>query len=257
MKKIVSLLLASLLALSLTACGGAKTPAEETQPTEETQSAEEKQSAEETQLAEGSQPMEEVQIVEGSQSAEEPAAEVPATDIIAPLPVEFDAENPGTCQRPADIDVASLKKDGSVQMTLYKVDLYDAAQISQIAKGKTIVYDGKPVGVTGVEKKNGVILINGGMDNGGFELVGHDGGTFIVCGWDDYPTYTALGTVRAVIGKNVVMTDASNLDSEPVVTVGANIPAALTAENTAFNHYNTTVTFEKGVLTAIDVVYTP
>ena len=56
------------------------------------------------------------------------------------------------------------EKDGrmGIPLTVYDYDVYDMADIAQLAVGDTIIVDGKDMVVTSREDKDGFVTINGG-----------------------------------------------------------------------------------------------
>ena len=79
---------------------------------------------------------------------------------------------------------AYVDDTGKMQMDLkiYSYDRYDMVDISGLKVGDTLVRHSGEVKVTAKEQNEaGAVIINGGLDNGGFDLVTDDSGIFSSC----------------------------------------------------------------------------
>jgi len=101
----------------------------------------------------------------------------------------------GTYYSYLDPHTAYTAGDGSIKISgmIYTYDIYDIVDIANLAVGDIIQYMNKDVAVLSVNRDNGFIDINGGMDSGtGFTIISMDD----LNGWrtytyDDYPDYYA------------------------------------------------------------------
>ena len=96
---------------------------------------------------------------------------------------------------------AYVDDTGKMQMDLkiYTYDKYDMVDISSLEVGDTIVGHSGEVQVTSKEQNEaGTIMINGGLEEGGFDLVTDDSGIFFETGFDDIKNWYEVGeaTIR-------------------------------------------------------------
>ena len=89
-----------------------------------------------------------------------------------------------------DLNQDLVSENGSYKLTMVVCDYdrYDAVEVSQLKEGDTIVIDGQDVVITSIDRTNGV-QINGGIDEGGYELGSVDGGVLHVWNLDDAIDY--------------------------------------------------------------------
>ena len=150
------------------------------------------------------------------------------------------------------------EKDGKTEITLtvYDYDVYDMVDVAQLAVGDTIVVDGKDMVVTSREDKDGVVTINGGLEQGGVDLTSDDSGVYYAVGMDDAKSYHELGKITVPVAEGFVLTD--NADPEhPDETYAAADLAELAASEPGFTANNTLATIEHGELTVLARSYTP
>lgn len=178
---------------------------------------------------------------------------------VEPLPVEIDLENVQDGIYPVRFDRATSLSDGALEVTLYSVDCYDIVDIATLQVGDTIVIDGEALTVQSLERKDD-LLINGGLDEGGYELRAWDeSNCWKVAGLDDYPTWTEHGTVSLPLDEAVTFTDSWDIDGQSVTGSGIEAVEKWLAqtENEFFNEANTTVRTEAGKIVEISRVYVP
>lgn len=143
---------------------------------------------------------------------------------------------------------------------LYDYDLYDIVEVTQLKPGDTIRTHDAVTGqlidvlVTTIVQSDGVITVNGGLDQGGLDLYAEDT-VYVVREYDDYLNYYEIGTVTLPLAENVELQDSSAApEAEAVVTAGDQaVYEAITAED-SFDYWsagNTTVRVENGAVAAI------
>ena len=79
-------------------------------------------------------------------------------------------------------DIHTDGEETTIDLTVYNYELFDAVEVSKLAKGDTITADGNKIKVETVEENDGVFTINGGTENGGLYLRGGEGGTYYEVG---------------------------------------------------------------------------
>lgn len=91
---------------------------------------------------------------------------------------------------------AYVDDSGRMQMDLkiYTYYKYDMVDIANLKVGDTVVRHSGEVKVISKEKNEaGTISINGGLENGGFDLVTDDGGVFYETGFNDVKNWCEIG----------------------------------------------------------------
>lgn len=181
--------------------------------------------------------------------------------MIAPLPAGISVENLQDCTVPASFTLEDFRwMGGNLSMTVYSQDLYDVMDIEQMKVGDTILYNGEPVVINSIQKENGGIDINGGLDEGGCCLAGNEGGTYIARFWDDHATYTELGKAEVALAEDFIIVDCGMNPEDPSDTIRA--AQKLYLENLGegrkdFFQLNTRVTIENGMITEINRHWIP
>ena len=174
---------------------------------------------------------------------------------VRPLPAGYSADSLTDCTVPAQFTVADFDwTAGTLTMTVYSEDLYDAADISQLKAGDTIVYQGRNIVVAQVaDMESGFKTINGGIEEGGAELQAGDGGTYRGTQLDDHSVYTTLGKATVPVAANLVVIDCGIEPTDPVDTIRTDARGYLQklGQRDGFNELNTQVLIENGKVTQI------
>ena len=94
--------------------------------------------------------------------------------------------------------------NGRMQMDLkiYTYDTYDMVDIANLKVGDTVVrHYGEVKVVSKEQSETGTISINGGLENGGFDLVTDDCGIFYETGFNDVKNWYEIGeaTIRVSV----------------------------------------------------------
>ena len=152
---------------------------------------------------------------------------------------------------------SDIREDGGqlvIDLTVYTYDLYDAVDISMLAAGDTLVGKGEDIPVTAVAEENGGVTVNGGLENGGVDLISAGGGAYRLQLEDDARDLYEVGTITLPVAQDFVLTDDSDPES-PGQTLYAGDLLALGDE--VFSPQATTVETAGGMVTAIHRDYTP
>ncbi len=155
---------------------------------------------------------------------------------------------------PADIGEADGRR--TLTVTAYAYALYDAAEVTALTAGDTLVVDGTGIPVQSVTDSDGYLTVNGGEETGGVTLAAGDGGTYFIVGMDDAKDYQELGTLTLPLDDGCRITDDSDL-SAPGRVLSVSALAALSGSEDHFVPYNTTVVVKDSVITAIHRFYMP
>ena len=169
----------------------------------------------------------------GCGAKDEPPTE-PSDTRILPSPSSFDPTNLEDCSFPVSFtnDDIELNDEGSfvLHMTVWEQELFDAVSITGLKEGDVIVVRGDDVSVATVEQADGVVHINGGLENGGITMApSESGGTFYESG-SELTEYDAMYTSVAqmalpVNGDEFVYRDSSDLEKGEVTYLAGDLLA--------------------------------
>lgn len=153
---------------------------------------------------------------------------------------------------------SDISKDGdsyTLSYSAYYEQYYEAEDIAKLQAGDSIVIGSETVLIDSIKDENGMYMINGGLDEGGYDLITDDNDTYYERGYDDYRSYGELGQGKLPIADDCVITDNSDLDHQDkkltVEELAANDDLA------GFSEYNTVITVEDGKITEITRSYRP
>ena len=182
--------------------------------------------------------------------------------IILPLSETLDINALDNCTVAVSLEKgdAYVNDEGKMMMdlTVYTYSLYDMVDIATLAENDIIVRKGEEVTVKEIERLDtGLIRINGGEENGGFELISDNNTVYFEIGMSDRKAYNELGSVTLPVYDEFVYTDASDLDNEPKEYYAADFLLEEEIFEYNFTPYNTSVVIENGVIVAMMKAYTP
>ena len=154
---------------------------------------------------------------------------------------------------------AYVDETGKMQMDLkiYSYDCYDMVDISNLKVGDTLVKHSGKVQVTSIEQNDaGTVYINGGLDNGGFDLVTDDCGVFYEIGYNDHKNWYQVGEATIRVSADFKGSDCADPElGEVVIYPGDFLVDAVT--NYDFTPYNTTIRIEGGQIVEMNRRYIP
>ena len=154
---------------------------------------------------------------------------------------------------------AYVDDTGKMQMdlTLYSYDQYDMVDISRLKVGDILVTHAGEVEVAALDRKeNGTILINGGLDENGFDLITDETGVYYECGYSDAKNWHEIGEATIRVSVDFMYYDTSDLDKGEILYYpGDFLIGAVTDYN--FTPHNTTIRVENGQIIEMHRVYTP
>ena len=184
---------------------------------------------------------------------------IPDPVIVSPLPVTIDLDN---CTIAVSLSEGSFFTDSSgalqILAAVYTYDLYDAVDISLLKAGDTIMIRNQKILITSLEHSNyGSLMINGGLDVGGYELRTDENTVYYETGYSDVKAWVKIGVVSLSVSQDFVYTDTSDLDGEPVVYDYNRLLQAYRSIDYSFTPQNTTLVIENGVATAMNRIYAP
>lgn len=134
----------------------------------------------------------------------------------------------------------------SLTVKVYDYDRYAMEDIQQLKVGDQIQVCRKPITVESIKNENGKVIINGGIESNGVELM-EDDALYRTNTINDQPAYYKLGEIVIPVSIDCTFEDHVDLEKEPDGDVYDydDIQAALRKSETPFNAYNTIITVRK------------
>lgn len=181
--------------------------------------------------------------------------------VVNPLPETIDVkklDNRTVAVSLADGDVY-VDDNGKMQMkvTVFAYDMYDMVDIASLNENDVIIRKNEEVKVTELERlDSGLVRINGGEENGGFDLVSNDNTVYYETGMNDIKAYYELGKISLPVADAFEYIDASDLDAEPKHYTAAEFLAA-DGMDYHFVPQNTSIVIENGTIIKMNKVYMP
>ena len=141
---------------------------------------------------------------------------------------------------------ADLKKteDGyTLTAEIYDYDRYEMEEIDNLKQGDRIQVCKQPVTVESIIAEDGTVLINGGTEAGGVDLV-EDDGIYRTNGSDGQPLYYDLGSLTLPLSKDCTFEDQADPkgESEGAVYEYPELPAAIEKSGEPFRAVDTVIT---------------
>ena len=154
---------------------------------------------------------------------------------------------------------AYVDDTGKMQMDvkIYTYDRYDMVDISELKVGDILVAHAGEIEITAMERsESGIIRINGGLEEGGLDLVTDDSGIFFETGFNDAKNWYEVGEATIRVSADFLGHDNSNPEQgEALIYPGDFLVGAVTDYN--FTPYNTTIRVEGGQIVEMNRMYTP
>ena len=144
-----------------------------------------------------------------------------------------------------------------MEVKIYTYDKYDMVDIAMLNVGDTIVRQSGEVEVTSKEQTPaGLIFINGGQEEGGFDLFTDDSGVFFETGFNDAKSWYEVGEATIRVSVDFTGTDNADPDQGEVIFYpGSFLVGEVKDYN--FTPYNTTIRVEDGQVVEMNRRYTP
>ena len=181
---------------------------------------------------------------------------------VMPLPTTINMTALDNCTLAVSFEEGDAYVDdtGAMQLdvTVYDYELFDMVDVSNLKEGDTIAIQGNVVTIETLEiLESGLIFINGGMDNGGYDLWHDESGVYFEHGYNDAKAYYSLGEATIRVSADFEFVDASDLDKGETtyypgdfLTDGAGIEYFFTPNNTK-------IVIEDGQIIGMTRIYTP
>ena len=182
--------------------------------------------------------------------------------VINPLPETLDVNALDNCTVAVSLEKGDAYVDDNGKMvmnlTVYSYELYDMVDISTLEENDVIVRQNKEVKITGLERlDSGLVRINGGEENGGFDLVSNDNTVYYESGMNDIKAYYELGKITLPVSVDFRYIDESEPEKEAKTYYPGDFLTDYAGLEYNFTPNNTTVVIEDGVIIAMNKVYMP
>lgn len=130
--------------------------------------------------------------------------------------------------------------------------------IATLKVGDTIVLRGESIAVTELtEDETGTLLINGGMDNGGYSLIAGDDSVYFAVDCDDVKLYYTLGEVTLPVSENFKFEDSYDKENPSQLHDSGDFLTDDAGIIYDFVPGNTTITVENGYVVTMTRCYIP
>ena len=187
--------------------------------------------------------------------------EVGTNDAISPLPTYIDMNNLDNCTLAVSLEYGDAYVDdtGAMQMdvTVYDYDLYDMVDIATLEEGDTIIIRGEEVKVTSLERTDRGILINGGLDENGYELRTDESTVWYEIGYSDMKSYYEVGKATIRVSADMKFDDKSDLDKGEVIYYPGDFLTDKAGIIYHFVPHNTSIVIENGMIIEMYRNYMP
>ena len=112
--------------------------------------------------------------------------------------------------------------------------------------------------VNSVERNaQGTVLVNGGLDEGGFDLATDDNGIYFVHGYSDMKSWIPVGSAEFVVSDTFVFYDSADLELGTAIYDAEDLMNAIPESLFGYQPQNTTVRIENGEVAEMNRIYTP
>lgn len=177
-----------------------------------------------------------------------------------PLGRHQGVEEFGNAKFAASFGAGDFTKNADSTFTLttmiYRYEMFSVEDIQSLKVGDTIWCLGKNVAVETIEvRDSGLIIVNGGIENGGRYFKTDENGLYFESGMNDLRSYYEIGENTYTLSADFVFTDNSDMDNPKTYT--AEELMSLLTYDTHFVNSNTIVETSNGVVTAIVRNYIP
>ena len=182
--------------------------------------------------------------------------------VINPLPETLDVNALDNCTVAVSLEKGDVYVDDNGKMvmnlTVYSYELYDMVDIASLKENDVIVRRNEEVTITEVEHTaSGLVRINGGEENGGFDLVSNDNTVYYESGMNDIKAYYELGKITLPVSVDFRYIDESEPEKEAKTYYSGDFLTDYAGLEYNFTPNNTTVVIEDGVIIAMNKVYMP
>ena len=201
-------------------------------------------------------------ILAGCGTKTETESKEPNVNIISPLPETLDINALDNCTVAISLDKGGVYVNDSEKMvmdvTVYSYELYDMVDIASLKENDVILRKNEEVKVTEIERlETGLVRINGGEENGGFDLVSNDSTVYYESGMNDIKAYYELGSVTLPVSDEFEYVDESDLDADAKKYFAEDFLKDDAGIEYNFSPNNTSIVIENGTIIKMNKTYMP
>ena len=183
-------------------------------------------------------------------------------NIISPLPETLNIKALDNCTVAISLENGGVYVNDSGKMvmdvTVYSYELYDMLDISSLKENDVILRRNEEVKVTELERlETGLVRINGGEENGGFDLVSNDSTVYYESGMNDIKAYYELGNVTLPVSDEFEYVDESDLDADAKKYIAGDFLKDDAGIEYNFSPNNTSIVIENGTIIKMNKTYMP
>ena len=125
-----------------------------------------------------------------------------------------------------------------------------------LKSGDNILINNEEISISSIEKdEHGCVLINGGLDNEGIELVTDDDTVYYERGYSDVKIYHKLGNISLPVSSDFIYNDASDLEKEQITMNLEDFTNTYDNMEDNFVPNNTTIRVENGKIVSMNKIY--
>lgn len=183
------------------------------------------------------------------------------SNTISPLDNFLDINNLDNCTVAISLEEGDAYVDdtGAMQMdvTVYTYDYYDMVDMAALKEGDTIIIRGQEVKVVSLERTDSGLLINGGLDENGYEFRTDDTTVWYESGYSDMKAYYAVGKATIRVSADMNFYDSSDLDKGEIMYYPGDFLTDKAGIVYHFVPYNTSIVIEDGKIIKMYRSYMP
>lgn len=150
--------------------------------------------------------------------------------------------------------------NGTVQLnvTVYDYEHFSADAVENLKAGDTLVINGENMVVDTVENNGeGMISVNGGLENDGCDLGKDEDGNYSELLMDIGRNYNTIGQTVLPLSKDFVFTDNSDPEKQDIQYSAEELVNLLGDDTQYFNAITTSITVKNGEITAMQRIFMP
>lgn len=182
-------------------------------------------------------------------------------DVISPLPHGIDINHLDDCTLAVSLEQGDAYVDDTgilrMDVTVYTYDLYDMVDIAGLEEGDIIVIRGQEIVVTSFERNERGLIINGGLEQGGYEFGTDDTTVWYESGYSDMKAYYEIGKTTIRVSADMNFYDNSDLEKGEVIYYPGDFLIDTAGIVYHFVPNNTSIVIEDGMIIRMDRRYTP
>ena len=183
-------------------------------------------------------------------------------DEIHPLPEMLDINALENCTVAVKLEEGGAYVDDSGKMvmdvTVYSYELYDMADIASLKENDVIVRKGEEIQITELKRlESGLVSINGGEENGGFDLMSNDSTVYYESGMNDIKSYYELGKATLPVSDEFEYVDESDPEADAKQYFAGDFLKDDAGIEYNFSPNNTSIVIENGTIIKMKKTYMP